>query len=78
MSISSADAMFNFTATEKLEELEREISVRKRVYPRFIAQGSLSLNLASRRIDILRAIAHDYFQQTLDDQLPLTNGVHDA
>jgi hypothetical protein len=64
MSVKTADVPFDFSAADKLAEIEREIEVRKRVYPKFIAQGSLSLVLASKRIDIMRAIAHDYFQKT--------------
>lgn len=48
-----------YSNTEKLAEIEREIAMRRRVYPAAIAKGSLSLGQASRQIDILREVASD-------------------
>jgi len=47
----------------KLKELEREIALRRWVYPRLIAKGQLSEQGAARAIEIMRAIADDYRQK---------------
>jgi hypothetical protein len=54
-----------FTVTEKLAELEREIALRERVYPQWIQFGKMSASKARRQIDILRAIARDYGKKEL-------------
>ena len=41
---------------DMIEELVREIAVRKRVYPRWVASGKLNGVTADRRILILKAI----------------------
>ena len=45
---------------DKVAELERELQVRRRVYPRWIQTGKLSRELAHRRIITLEAILNDY------------------
>lgn len=45
---------------DKIAELERELQVRRRVYPRWIQTGKLSRELAHRRIITLEAILADY------------------
>lgn len=50
-------------AVETLEivlELEREIKVRKGVYPHWIAKGKISKANADRRIQILEVMLEDY------------------
>lgn len=42
--------------TDMLEELDRELKVRRRVYPRWIDQGKLDPVIADRRILCLIAI----------------------
>ena len=41
-------------------ELEREIKVRKSIYPRWIATGKIDKVQAGRRIEILEQILADY------------------
>ena len=41
----------------QLAEVEREIALRRRVYPRFIKSGQLSPKAAERQIDIMEAVA---------------------
>jgi hypothetical protein len=53
-------AGMNFTNSEKLAEIEREIAQRHRVYRRLIDVGRMKPNIASRQIAILHAIAEDY------------------
>jgi hypothetical protein len=48
------------TDTDKLTELEREIAMRRYVYPGQVRLGLLNEATAARRIAILEAIADDY------------------
>ena len=65
------------TAREKRVEVEREIGMRKAVYPRLVREGRMTNDRANRSIAIMRAIAADYekpdlageLAQTLDDYL---------
>jgi len=50
-------------------ETPTHVGLRKRVYPGQIAKGTLTHKKAARQIDIMRAIAHDYWR--------LANGVTD-
>lgn len=49
-----------FSASEIAEELEREVRMRERVYPRQVASGHMSQESADRRLAIMRAAARDY------------------
>lgn len=49
-----------FTATDKLEAVNRELGFRRRVYPRFIEEGKMSKGHADRQIAIFEEIAADY------------------
>jgi hypothetical protein len=66
--------MAEFTAREKLAEIEREIAMRKRVYPGLIAKGALTLVKANRQIEVMRAIAQDYQRGEADEQSILSGG----
>ncbi len=48
------------TREEKLAEIAREIALRQRVYPRWIADRKLTQHKADRQIAILVAIQADY------------------
>ena len=64
------------STARKLSECERELRLRYRVYPRWIANGQLTELQAKRRIETLEEIASDYRRQleTERPQLPLTKG----
>jgi hypothetical protein len=49
-----------FTAREKRESAERELKMRRRVYPRWIEQGKLTQEKADREIELMAEIASDY------------------
>ena len=49
-----------FTATEKLECVQRELALRKRVYPRRVATGKMTQPLADRQLALMEAIVADY------------------
>ena len=48
------------TALEKLNEVEREVALRQKVYDRMIKEGRMSVPIAARKIGIMKAIAEDY------------------
>jgi len=48
------------TALDKLNELDREVAMRRRVYDRFIKDGRMTVPEAARKIGIMQAIAEDY------------------
>jgi hypothetical protein len=48
------------TAREKLDEVEREVAMRRKVYDRFIKDGRMTVPEAARKIGIMQAIAEDY------------------
>ena len=49
-----------FTAEQKRKAVERELSFRRRVYPRFIEQRKMTRELADEQIAIFEAIRMDY------------------
>jgi hypothetical protein len=48
--------LFPFTIAEMIREVEREISLRRRVYPRWVAQGRLTQAAADKQIAIMEAV----------------------
>lgn len=46
-----------FTDRELIEEARRESYMRRRVYPKWVADGRLTQADADRRIDMMEAIA---------------------
>lgn len=52
--------MSDFTDEEKLAEIDREITMRRRVYPWQVRNGKLSEENARRQIDLMIAIKMDY------------------
>ena len=49
-----------FTPREKLEAVEREIGMRRKVYPRWVLLKKIRQDTADREIAVLEAIAEDY------------------
>lgn len=52
--------LFEIDWAEKLAEVERELVMRRRVYPRSVSSGKLSQERADRGIAVMEAIAEDY------------------
>jgi hypothetical protein len=50
----------SYTDAEKLKEIEREITIRRKIYPSWIAQNRLSYATAEKQLAILQEIAEDY------------------
>jgi hypothetical protein len=49
-----------FTPTDKLKAVEREISFRRYVYPRRVGQGKMTQADADKGIAVMEAVAADY------------------
>jgi hypothetical protein len=49
--------LFGVSREEMLAEVEREIALRRRVYPRWVEAGRLKLDRAERQIAVLEALA---------------------
>ena len=58
-----------FTTAEKLEEIEREIAARRRIYPNRVHTGRLNAARALLQLDCMREIAEDYRQQLEKERL---------
>jgi len=58
-----------FTSKEKLECAEREVMMRRKVYPRWIEQKKMKQETADRQIAIMDAIAEDYRKQEAEGRL---------
>jgi hypothetical protein len=58
-----------FTATEKLDCINREIKMRRRVYPRWVAEGRMTQEKANSEIACMEAIAQDYEKQAQGERL---------
>ena len=56
-----------FTNAEKHECAQREVKMRRKVYPRWIAMGKMDQLEAMRQIAIMEAIASDYKPKDLFD-----------
>lgn len=49
-----------FTVADKLACVEREVKMRRRVYPHWTASGKMRVSEAEREIAVMEAIADDY------------------
>jgi hypothetical protein len=48
------------TYREKLAVAKREAQQRRRVYPRWVADGRMTQTFADRQIEVMQSIADDY------------------
>lgn len=53
-----------YTDEDKLEVADREVKMRKRVYPRWVEAGRMTQAQAERQIAIMSEIADDYRGRT--------------
>ncbi len=47
---------------DKIQEIERELELRRKVYPRWVQAGKISQEQAHRQIIVLEAIYNDYIR----------------
>lgn len=52
----------NYTLTQKIACLERELRLRFRVYPRRVERGLMTQVVAKHEIEVLRSIVLDYYK----------------
>lgn len=57
------------SASDKLKCAEREVKMRKKVYPRWIADGRMTDERAKHEIETMEAIAEDYRVQSEKERL---------
>ena len=57
------------TAAEKLAGIERELELRRRVYPRQVEAGRMGADFAARQIALFEAIAADYRDRVEGERL---------
>lgn len=50
----------SYSDEEKLKCIEREIKMRRRVYPRWVEAGKMTALQADREISVMESIADDY------------------
>lgn len=48
------------TTEEKMKEIQRELNMRKRVFPAWVLQGRITQQVADKRIKIMEDIFKDY------------------
>lgn len=58
-----------FTAEQKRKAVERELSYRRRVYPRWIADKKMTQQFADEQIAIFEAISVDYATAERNERL---------
>lgn len=60
----------DITIADKRREAERELAMRRRVYPRMVETGRIKKHEAERQIAVMEAIAEDYQERglPLDDR----------
>lgn len=58
------------TAGQKRMVVEREVSMRRRVYPRWVAEGRMTQADADFQIRVMEAIAADYAEPNLFSMEP--------
>lgn len=59
--------MNEITTTEIIKEIQRELNMRKRVYPNWILQERIKENIANKRIKIMEKILEDYKQKLISE-----------
>lgn len=57
-----------FTLTTKLKAVERELAMRRAVYPHQVKAGKMTEHEADRQISIFEAIKADYEEQLADHE----------
>ena len=58
-----------FSTEEKLQCLEREVSIRRRAYPGRVQTGRMTVGKALEELNCMRSIADDYREQLQRERL---------
>lgn len=59
--------MSEITTADMIKEIQRELNMRKRVFPTWVLQGRLKENVADKRIKIMERILEDYKQKLISE-----------
>lgn len=57
--------------SDQLQSVRREVAMRKRVYPRWIASGKMTPELAAREIAAMQAVEHTIAELAKGEELVL-------
>lgn len=55
------------TTQEKIKEIERELKMRKKVFPTWVLQGRVKQDVADKRIEIMEEILKDYQEKAKEE-----------
>ena len=55
------------TTEEKIKEIERELKMRKKVFPTWVLQGRVKQDVADKRIEIMEEILKDYQEKAKEE-----------
>lgn len=55
------------TTQEKIKEIERELKMRKKVFPTWVLQGRIKQDVADKRIKIMEEILKDYQEKAKEE-----------
>lgn len=55
------------TTEEKMKEIQRELNMRKRVFPTWVLQGRITQQVADKRIKIMEEILKDYQEKAKEE-----------
>ena len=58
-----------FTAIQKREAIERELTYRRRVFARLVATGKMKQSLMDSQIEIFESIREDYSSMEMMERL---------
>ncbi|MBR0541132.1 MAG: hypothetical protein IJK26_02885 [Clostridia bacterium] len=59
--------MKEITTTDIIKEIQRELNMRKKVFPTWVLQGRLKQDIAEKRIKIFEEILEDYKQKLISE-----------
>ena len=58
----------HFTNAEKCREAEREVALRRHVFPRWVSEKKMRQEIADYRIALMQSIADDYKKLAENDE----------
>ena len=59
--------MNEITTTDIIKEIQRELNIRKKVFPTWVLQGRIKQDVADKRIKIMERILEDYKQKLISE-----------
>lgn len=60
------------TTQEKIKEIERELKMRKKVFPTWVLQGRIKQEIANKRIEIMEEILKDYQEKAKEEDTQMS------